>query len=572
MAEKAERIHFDVDVLDVSGMDYPRRVLVASLQGLVNRGGPRLFLDYGIYDDESARTTNEPFLPDAIWHAKFRDAIGNQNRANLTYYRSVFDLRLAEYADLNAVLRKHAEVVHGVVVWDPDMPDTVNVALMLCGLNDLVAVHPDLLKLTQGLGLPVVEDLRGRWSDRVALYEWAFEHLFPRCRPGQVACVEPGWERPEFYDYLVQNRIFTYSLTAKAPGRRFALGQTLLLLLVGGPPTLRRWLFELGLDGPVKAVGLRLMGWSSKETRLATRILRAVEHAPFATIFGWHTKRDDELSFMVLLSANGLRLVPSHLAGNFSFHSRLPAAVPLKQDHATPKSARLDADKVYLTFTLSDGDQLMMMSTGELGNWRRPERGAMPFNWEVQPLLADLAPALLGQYFGTRTFNDYLMGGPSGAGYCIPPLMPKLEAYLQEASDVCRRADVRVFTSYIADPPMRVIRHQGRAPGDFIGYLAGYFHFGRWPMHLYGGRAFVANAWPQVDQLWDDSDTVLAWVREQVEAPGPTPRFIGVHLFAYRTTLKDVVELVRTLDARQVKVVRADEFLLAAAQYMLGHR
>ena len=132
--------------------------------------------------------------------------------------------------------------------------------------------------------------------------------------------------------------------------------------------------------------------------------------------------------------------------------------------------------------------------------------------------------------------------------------------------------DVRVFTSYIADPPMRVIRHHGRAPGDFLGYLAGYFHFGQTPMRLYSGRAFVANAWPHANQIWDDSDKVLAWVREQVEAPGPTPRFIGVHLFAYRTTLKDVAEFVRTLDPQRVKVVRADEFLLAAAQHMLGHR
>ncbi len=91
-------------------------------------------------------------------------------------------------------------------------------------------------------------------------------------------------------------------------------------------------------------------------------------------------------------------------------------------------------------------------------------------------------------------------------------------------------------------------------------------------MHLYGGRPFVANAWPHVDKIWDDSEEVLAWVREQVEQPGPTPRFIGVHLFAYRTTLKDVTEFVGTLDPERVKVVRADEFLLAAAQYMLGHR
>jgi hypothetical protein len=65
---------------------------------------------------------------------------------------------------------------------------------------------------------------------------------------------------------------------------------------------------------------------------------------------------------MLLLSANNLRLVPSHLADNFSFHSKLPARVPFTQPHSSPDKITLE-DKVYLTFTLSDGDQLVLMDT-----------------------------------------------------------------------------------------------------------------------------------------------------------------------------------------------------------------
>ncbi|MBU2513460.1 hypothetical protein KJ966_19130 [bacterium] len=53
-----------------------------------------------------------------------------------------------------------------------------------------------------------------------------------------------------------------------------------------------------------------------------------------------------------------------------------------------------------------------------------------------------------------------------------------------------------------------------------------------------------------------------------LDQPGPIPRFVGVHLFAYNTTITDVYNFVQSLDPDRVKVVRADEFLLAAEQYL----
>jgi hypothetical protein len=561
-----------VQVLDVSGLSYTQRLVAASLQGLANREGPRLYLDWGVYDDVRARTTNEVFLPEEIWQAKYRPYVGNSDRLNLDYYQEAFGLRAEPLADLSAALREYLDCLRGLVVWDPALPDTVNTALMLAGLEDLLVVHPGLLAWAAATtGLPVVHDLRGHWSDRVRLYEWAMAKLLPRCTPGQMACIEPGWERPEFADYLVQRRIFTYSLSSREAGRACTVGQKLLLLLMAGPWRLRNGLFSLRLDGLVRRLGLALMGWRSPEVRLASRLQRSVEARPFPTLFGWHTQRDDELSFMMLLSANGLRLVPSHLVSNFSFHSQVPFEGRLEQEHAGLEAARLEADKVYLTFTLSDGDQLVLMGTAELGNWRREARGAVPFNWETQPLLVEIAPALLSRYYATHTANDYLIAGPSGAGYVVPPLLPNLRQYLEQTAAVCRRASVRVLTSYIADPPLRVVRAHDRLT-ELVGALSGYVHFGRTPCYLVGGKAFVANRWPHLDQIWDDSDACLEAVRKLIEAPGPMPRFVGVHLSAYKTTISDVYQFVSTLDPQRVKVVRADEFLLAAAQHQRTKR
>ena len=106
---------------------------------------------------------------------------------------------------------------------------------------------------------------------------------------------------------------------------------------------------------------------------------------------------------MLQLSANGLRLVPSHIAGNFSFHSQVKP-LGLHPSRIARSAHDLDPEGIYLTFTLSDGDQLMMMNTAELGNWTAPKRAARFLSiGKCQPLLVELAPALLESYQRTAS-------------------------------------------------------------------------------------------------------------------------------------------------------------------------
>jgi len=547
-----------VDTLDVARLSYPQRLCAATLQGLVNRAGPNLFLDYGIYDDPAARRTNEVFMDDDLWFGKYREQVGNQDQRNLEYYCQEYGFKPNLTSSLDHLIHKYDMHIHGCVLWDNALPDTANVALMLAAQEGLLPIEAGLSEWAKELGLTVRNDLRGKWQDRVSLYEWAFKNLFPLCKPGMVACIEPGWQRPEFVDYLVQQKIFTYSLGSKSGGP----GDTLLLLLAFGPAWLRELIFALRLDSPLRYLAIRLMGSRSPDVRLATQIQRAVQSDTYPTIFGWHTQQDDELAFMQLLSANGLRLVPAHLAGNFSFHSQVK--VPNLSITAPESEAVLDPEGIYLTFTLSDGDQLMMMSTGELGNWHSPERGTIPFNWEVQPLLVELAPALLGKYQRTATPNDCLIAGPSGAGYIIPPLAPDLPRYLEESRRICKKAGIDVITSYVADPPGRVFRQMELHSDGLTGYLGGYAISGRAPVKRLGNAMFVANTWPQINQIWDSADQVFEGVRALIDAPGPKPRFIGVHLFAYRTTLTDVTRFVAGISNDHLHVIRADAFLRAA--------
>jgi len=558
----------EVDLLDISDLGYEERLTASALQGLVNREGAVLYLVNRNYDDPGTRKTNVVHMTDENWYGKYREYLVDNDAYLLEYYQSTYGFKTRLIASLETLVQKYRHLLNGLVVWDPDMVDTVNLALMLAAQENLLVVAPGQIDWARALGLGEVRhDLRGQFNERVELYKWAFKNLFAQCKAGQVACMEPHWRRSEFTDFIVQNKLFVYCLSSYDKGGVRDLGQKLLMLLIGGPSWLRNLLFNTRLDGIVKALARGLLCSGAPETHLGTQIQHSVEALPFPTIFGWHSDRDDEMSFMLQLSMNGMRLAPTFLAGNYTFHSRLPAAGPFKQHYIEPEQVRLEP-KTYLTFTLSDGDQLTLMSTGEVGNWRRAERGKVPFNWEMQPLLAEIAPALLGYYYSSLRETDLLIAGPSGAGYIIPPLAGNLPAYMAESARYCDLADVRVTTSYIADPPLRVVKEHGEAPGGFLGYLAGYFHLGHTPMYMTGSRPFVAYAWPKPEQIAWESGQVLEGIRKLVEQPGTAPRFIACHLFAYFTTITDVYEFVQTLDKDKVKVVRADEFLYAAEKAM----
>lgn len=554
-----------IDLLDISKATYAERVCAAALQGLANRDGARIFLNYGYYDEPNARRTNEDFMDDEMWYGKYRAMLGNQDERNLDYYRKEHGLQVEKVRSLSELVRKYRGLLKGCVVWDAGQDDTVNAALMLAAQEDLLPVEAGLLDADFVKGLPVVHDLRGRWHNRVELYRWAYEELFPKCKEGFIACVEPGWQRPEFLDYVVQNKLFVYSLSSRQKG----LGETLLLLLVFGPSWLRELIFALHLDGLLRNFALGWMSGYSKEIQLNNLIQQSVAAKPYPTIFGWHTKRDDELTFMLMLSANGLRLVPSHLAGNFSFHSRVTpkgfVTPPAPQRH------ELDPEGVYITFTLSDGDQLMMMSTAELGNWYSVNRGKVPFNWECQPLLVDLAPALLEKFQRSILSTDCLIAGPSGAGYTIPPLTPDLPAYMRETGRVCKAVGIKVVTTYVADPPRRVLRQLDRYSDGLTGYLAGYAIVNRAPQKHLDRVSLVANEVPAVAQIWDQPEKLLESVRSLAKKSQHRPRFIGVHLFAYRTSLDDVARFAASIQDPHVHIVRGDVFLELADQTLQKH-
>ena len=73
-------------------------------------------------------------------------------------------------------------------------------------------------------------------------------------------------------------------------------------------------------------------------------------------------------------------------------------------------------NKIYVSITLSDGDNVQYMQHVMYQNWQTSARGKVPIGWTVQPLLADFDPEMLNYYWSTATTNDCLLAGPSAPG------------------------------------------------------------------------------------------------------------------------------------------------------------
>jgi hypothetical protein len=93
--------------------DYDTLIFLTTLQGIVNRERPQLY--------------------DAFWLQKYREA--DQP------YGWLSETEIVELPSLSAVLELFADQAEGLVLWDPAVPATLNVATTMAGVEDLVVLR-----------------------------------------------------------------------------------------------------------------------------------------------------------------------------------------------------------------------------------------------------------------------------------------------------------------------------------------------------------------------------------------------------------------------------------------------
>lgn len=318
------------------------------LQGVVNRAKPRVFL---VHDVE-----------DAHW---------------LNWLRDRGDVDAIEWVGSYEILDRFRTKLKGCIVTDPSLPATTNVATFLAGLNDSVVVSPDLV---ESFRLPVVEDLRGRWSHPVEAYRWAFDRLFASANRSAIAHLNPHSSR--LRDYMAEFAVFTFWLS----GTNDDEGEKEVAFA--------RELFER--TGPAVPV----LGWWGAHGQGLSKGIGEQRGVDLASEYGL---------FTVCMAWDGY----CEGTTNLSVHSGTAATFRQK---AGPPPPPLE-EKVYYALLRTDGDGTNFWRQEFLKRWWDPERGSIPMNWPVGPSVCELMPDILEYFYAHASSDDYFMAAVSGLGY-----------------------------------------------------------------------------------------------------------------------------------------------------------
>jgi hypothetical protein len=469
----------DLNVLDLRQASAADELLATTTQGVVNRSRPRIWL---LRDAEEGSHT-------------WLDTLAVPGTA---------------IDGVEALVTRFRREIHGAVLADPAVPATTNVATTLAGLLDAVVAEP---AVAERLNLPVLADLRGRFSNDEAAYRWSVDRLWPRTTHRMLVGLDHG--NPGFLrDYAVANRALVIWLD---PDRR--KDRALLKRLLAGMPM----------------------------------------NSPY---LGWWPGAVGENAGTELASRHGVYVV----AADFSLNLTVFGGVRQVSGAATQAAPTPPLqDRTYVTFTMTDGDNLQYCQHAMRRRWESPERGQAPLNWTISPLLHDAAPAILSYYQRTATPNDLLIVGPSGAGYAYPRVWPD-----RDLSTFTRQTGK--YAQYLGRPVVNVLNRTAGKDRDLSLRLVASYVRDVQPagilQHWTSRHAIsmVAGLPVATSQLVSDPGECHLVLAEAASAPGrPGPRFVSIGALAWSMTPADVAMVTAELDDRY-RVVRADQFFQLVRQ------
>jgi hypothetical protein len=358
-------------VYDLRGATREVQLAATTCVGVLNRPRPRVYLIFSD-DDEYWLKQLVPSLPQTL-----ASQAGN--------------------AALYALLEHYRTSIQGLIIYDPSLIDTVNIATMLAGQRDGMVVAPGFARDLRGrYALPVLADLRTyHWRNRLQAYRWAQQHLLGECSSHLVAGMRPEITNG-LRSFLVATRTFVYWLDTRCNVPDFNAG-----LL--------------------------------SERALAQQIYRAV--APGAIHLGWFI---DEPSGVAMTSRAAIPVLASDFFNNLEVWTALqPSHAVRSVQTINDSDVQIAANKIYVSFTMSDGDNLQYCQHRMLQLWRDDARGSVPIGWTISPMLLGAVPAMAQYYLDSATPNDELIAGPSGAAYIFPSRWPRaaLPPFLQHTGE-----------------------------------------------------------------------------------------------------------------------------------------
>ena len=463
------------------------KTAATTLQGVVNRETPRILVYEKNYKSEN-------------WACD----LGLNVRKPMTFF---------------ALAEKYKNEIKGLVVYDENAIDTVNLATTLAGFHDAIAVSPALAETLSAApyGFKVLEDLREHgFKSRLEVYKYALKKIWPKCSHRLIIGLDPADKGHRGY------------LRDLAAAGRF---------------------FTMWLDPRV-----------DKEAELIKKFF--ADTTPAESYYaGWWP---EEGAGVKIGSEHGIPTVPADYFENYTVYSGMSDVLNTPTIPAKPKLE----NKFYVAFMVSDGDNIQYCEHAMKDYpvlWPHEERGQFPISWTASPVLLDAAPQMLNYYYRTSTDNDLLISGPSGAGYTDPQRWTnpeELAAYCRRSNDYFSRTGFNFIAAwnFIKDEQDDIY---GENMPELVGMSIQERFEGQETSKLTANGLPQLTAHPRYD---GDEPRVLRIITEVIEQwDGKKPAFIAPQIVSWEMGVSGINRCYKALRKKfgsKVEFVRADHLAM----------
>ncbi len=483
--------------------DLPEHALLISLQGVVNRKGPRL---YFIYPD--------------IWDFKFTPGVRD-------FLAEKKGFTFSKLAGTDQAIRTFRNDIRGYVVWDTEVRTSLIVAFTIAGLENALVVSEAEIGYMREAGIPLAADLRGVFDGMadVDIYTWAYERYWDRCSRDYIVWL--GGEhgkvlKPGVADWGMYKQAFFTDLSARESDKdEYELADKLL-----------------GEQNPQSYV----FGWHSY-------------------------KKDTEDEHITLTSSHGLRVEGLHSLPNMSFSSQIPVSkgFEFRNNHSVvPGEKYIPEEKVYIACVQTDC--LGIGAWTEPGRGEIPYAWEVTMNWAwLAPAMMEFfyTQATPQDYFiGALSGPGYMY--PSAIPGELLPGLIKDAGKLMKQLDL-NVFDIMDFSKLLAvrgtpDLTPNLVDAYFKGMPDALGFVNGYF-----PAHTFtvkDGRPFVSFDYylsptrPEKDATAD--------IEELAAVNSKRPYFLLIHVRNF-SDIRRVIRIINDLPDG-FEAIPLDKFLKMAGE------
>lgn len=442
----------------------------ASLQGIVNRNSPQLYIRY---------VENKDVNIDDYWWNKYRQP-GEWLAGKDTV---VID-------NIVKAIERYKDEIKGVVVYDPNIASTSNIASSLSGVEDLIAIRYDLspnsmyskvvlngpklpvsiwlinengTPMFTGSGIIPGTDIVSTGSTKIDPYMWLIEKYL---KTGKINTeyaayyIDQYWRKNPLrttanhhqlcnHDFFISKRAFFFDLSPW-----------------GDEPATDDTTQSTGLDLKVLTTFLEMANKQNEGKKLCyiggfpSWAFKYTKHAG-----GIHDDVPTEWEFSRIISAyNAFKdadAIGYGALANSSFWQHFPLDQKYPQSWVTREQLKergyLNEDgtinfagRNFIIFYVGDYDSSAWITQMTPSLWDEPSRGTVPLMWSVSPVLQERVPMVLHNFRKTATDKDYFACADNGAGYLLPGMLqePRPISNLKSGLDLWKEHCIKYYEKW----------------------------------------------------------------------------------------------------------------------------